>query len=175
MNILLVGQAPGPNTDPDLPLFPIPSTSAGGRLMQFMGLTRTQYLRTFDRVNLLRYYPGKWQNGDRWPIRDARIAAEALAPLFAGRKVVLVGRNVADAFDLRVDFHEWTTLQVRRRNPVTGCPGLCQIAVVPHPSGRNHWYNQEERRIVARTFWAQELAGTETVLGPQKVVAFRQA
>lgn len=161
MRLLLIGQAPGPNTDPRLPLFPLPRTSGGGRLCQLMGLRNSRYLALTERINLLNRYPGKWQNGDVWPLREARIAAESMQPLLAGRRVVLVGRNVADAFDIRSPFHQWTTLQVRRRCPVSGCPGLAEVAVVPHPSGRNHWYNAEDRRAEARAFWAATLGSKE--------------
>lgn len=157
--LVLIGQAPGPNTDPRLPLFPEPSTSAGGRLLEIMGVPRAEYLALTERINLLNYYPGKWANGDRWPLAEARIAAEAVAPLLAGRCVVLVGRNVAQAFDNKADYHVWTTQQVRRRCPIARCPGLAEFAVVPHTSGRNRWYNDPENSQEARSFWASALPG----------------
>lgn len=161
--IVLIGQAPGPNTDPDLPLFPVPKTSAGGRLVQIAGITKGQYLATFERINVLRYFPGKWQNGDRFPLQEARVAADAIAPLLAGRRVVLVGQNVALAFSIRQDFFVWSTHQVRRRCPVTRDPGLAEFAVIPHPSGRNFWYNAAARRAEARAFFDRLLGRESTV------------
>ena len=142
---LLIGQAPGPNTDPALPLFPVPWTSAGGRLVQFMGITRGHYLMAFDRINLLQTFPGKHKRDDKFPMRDAKIAARAIRPLLEDRVVILIGRNVAEAFELKIEFHEWV--------PVL--PFCKTLAVVPHPSGRNHWYNSQENKLTARSFWQQ--------------------
>ena len=78
---LLIGQAPGPNTDPDRPLAPLPRSSAGGRLAELAGLSPKDYLKTFDRTNLLHTFPGRWKRDDKWPARDAGIAAAAMKPL----------------------------------------------------------------------------------------------
>lgn len=149
MKPLLIGQAPGPNTDSRLPLYPIPSTSTGGRLAKFMGLTRTQYLRTFDRVNVLQDFPGKCKRDDKFPMRDAIIAARAMRPLLAGREVILVGRNVANAFGYyEIPFHHWMS------DDRSGFMVCC----IPHPSGRNLWYNLAENREAAAEFWRRYLA-----------------
>lgn len=143
---LLIGQAPGPNTRPELPLFPVPSTSAGGRLAQIAGMDRGHYIQAFDRINLLQTFPGKHKRDDKFPLRLAKVAAAALRPLLHDRVVVLVGRNVASAFELELPFHDWAD------------PGLgfCQkVAVIPHPSGRNKWYNLPENRAIAANFWSQ--------------------
>lgn len=143
--ILLIGQAPGPNTDAAMPLYPSPTSSAGGRLAALSGLSRLQYLATFDRINLLNEFPGRTRKrDDTWPVRDARIAASAIRPLLFGRRVILVGRNVSDAFGLdpAEPFHEWMS-----KNGI-------QYAVIPHPSGRNHWYRKPENLERATAFWA---------------------
>lgn len=151
---LLIGQAPGPNTDPDLPLFPIPRTSAGGRLQQMTGLTRGQYLQTFERINLLTYFPGLDKKEDKFPRTPARFAAEVIKPLLAGRDVIMVGRGVAEAFGYDAAFLEWNLLQVRRRHAVRVSGAYsARVAVVPHTSGRNRWYNTEGNRLLAEEFW----------------------
>lgn len=144
--VLLIGQAPGPNTDPTLPLYPTSRASTGGRLLELMGIDREEYVHHFDRVNLLNKFPGRNKRDDKFPMAHAKIAASAVKPLLHGRSVVMIGRNVAEAFQLEVDFHEWMELPLNEG-------GLCQVAVVPHPSGRNHWYNVEANRKVARKFW----------------------
>ncbi len=141
---LLIGQAPGPNTDPRLPLFPVPSTSAGGRLASFAGMTRGEYLMSLERINLLQNFPGKTGRDDKFPMKDAKIAARAIRPLLDDRVVILVGRNVANAFELDIEFHQF----------VPGFDFCRELAVVPHPSGRNHWYNKEENKLIAKEFWA---------------------
>ena len=149
MKPLLVGQAPGPSSDPDHPLAPLPRSSAGGRLAELTGLTPAEYMRTFDRTNLLHTFPGRGsrQRGDKLPTRDARIAAAAMKPLLGGRHVILVGRNVAEAFGYPaqlLDFHQWFQ-----------DPKGFQVAVVPHTSGRNQWYKKEENLAAAREFWRE--------------------
>ena len=146
---LLIGQAPGPNTNPDAPLWPEPASSTGGRLAGFAGMGARAYLRTFDRINLLNEFPGRTQKrDDTWPVRDARIAASAIRPLLLGRSVILVGRNVSDAFSLgEIPFHTWTRLTAGRRF-------LFDVAVIPHPSGRNHWYRKPENMEQVRAFWS---------------------
>lgn len=133
---LLVCAAPGPNTNPEQPLLCIPKTSAGGRLKELMGISSSQYLHTFDRINLVADYPGATCRGDKFPMSTAKATARAIRPLLVGRVVILVGSGPRDAFGLsHVDWHQWTK-----------CPiwGMTQFAVVPHPSGRNHWYNKPE-------------------------------
>lgn len=145
---LLIGQAPGPNTDPDRPLAPLPRSSAGGRLAELAGLSPKDYLKTFDRTNLLHTFQGRWKRDDKWPARDAGIAAAAMKPLLGGRHVILVGRNVAEAFGYpaqHLDFHQWFA------DDRWGF----EVAVVPHTSGRNHWYRKPGHEDAARAFWEE--------------------
>lgn len=152
---LLIGQAPGPNTDPTLPLYPIPESSAGGRLKQFMGLSRGEYMTQFDRVNLLPGFPGKHKRDDKFPMTQAKFAAAVMRPHLAGRRVILVGRNVANAFRLEEEFLVWTTMKCRRREPLKRCMGLCDVAIVPHPSGRSRWYSDPVNLEMSQQFWAE--------------------
>jgi hypothetical protein len=139
---ILIGQAPGPNTNPDLPLYPRPRQSGGGRLWALTGLTAQEYLRCFQRVNLLYTFPGRWKRDDRWPRKEAAVAARAMLPFLEGRTVVFVGRNVARAFE--VDEREpWFTWGRREYRYVA----------IPHPSGRNHWYNRDDNRLISQAFW----------------------
>lgn len=165
---LLIGQAPGPNTDPDYPLFPVPTTSAGGRLQQIMGVDRVEYLKTFDFINVLRLFPGKYKRDDKFPMELARAAADAIRPLLAGRSVVLIGRNVANAFGLPPDWdwHAWHDIKVRRRCPVSRAPWMTRLAITPHPSGRSRWYNDEAHKHEARMFWQDLMKGTSEGAAP---------
>lgn len=157
---VLVGQAPGPNTDPDLPLYPLPRGSAGGRLADYMGLSLGQYLRTFERVNLLREYPGARgvkhsrtvdHQQDRFPAQRARTAANALRPMLAGRHVLLMGRGVAKAFGLEeVPYLQARVVPMRRPTAVQEWTAI--VGVVPHPSGRNRWMNDAANAAALRAF-----------------------
>lgn len=181
MKTLLIGQAPGPNTDPEYPLYPVPRTSAGGRLCTLLGMTKGEYLRTFDRCNLLPYFPGRSRiRDDSFPMPAARLAARVMRPLLRGRHVVLVGRKVASAFDLQeADWFSPVQLRCGPRHAVTDCPGVATAMVVPHPSGRNHWYNSDDNReaarVALRAFAEKVDVGSRNVLpfvpeGPREVV-----
>ncbi len=142
--ILIIGQAPVPNTDPAEPLWPEPASSSGGRLAAFAGLTPGEYLAKFDRINLLNEFQGRrWKRDDTGPIELGRVAASAIRPLLKGRRVILVGRNVSEAFGLDVPFHTWVGV------------GGFNAAVVPHPSGRSHWYRDSGNSSLSRQFWRQ--------------------
>lgn len=149
--VVLVGEAPGPNTRPNAPLFPAPVNSAGYRLYKLTGLSsRNAYLRRFQRANLLREHPGTWTSSkrgkDRWPSREARFAADAMRHLLYRRNVIFVGRRVAEAFGYsrtRLPFLWWHEDAEWRM----------QVACLPHPSGRSHWYNDPEHVMQARRFF----------------------
>jgi len=150
MKPLLVGQAPGPNTDPDLPLAPFPRSSAGGRLAEFAGLTADEYLDLFDRTNLLHTFPGRTKRDDKWPARHAEIAASAMKPLLGGRSLILVGRNVAEAFGYpaqHLDFHQWFFDPKWKYS----------VSVVPHTSGRSHWYRKPGNMELAKNYWEEAI------------------
>lgn len=148
MKPLIIGQAPGPNTDPLRPLPPLPRTCAGGRLAELAGLTPKQYLQTFDRANLLQFFPGRSMCPDKFPKPAAEIAAGAMKPLLGGRRLILLGQKVADAFGYparHLDWHEWF------EDEFWGF----RVAVVPHTSGRSHWYRKPENMEQARAFWGR--------------------
>jgi len=147
---LLIGQAPGPNTDPRRPLACLPRTGTGGRLCAIMGLTLIRYTAMFERTNLIHTFPGRWKRDDKWCKAHAVVAAEAMRPLLRGREVILVGRNVSAAFgytESHLDFHEWYDDDTWKM----------KVSVIPHPSGRNHWYHKEPNREASRLFWAEYL------------------
>lgn len=147
--ILLIGQAPGPNSDPDLPLYPLPAGKSGGRLAAYMGIDYSEYLMRFDRANLLYEHPGRHRSNDYFPDRLARVAAEAMLQVLEGRRLVALGRETGDALGYPLlGYHSWT------RCPRWGV----RIAVAPHPSGRSRWYNDEGNQREARQFWLSTFA-----------------
>jgi hypothetical protein len=120
-------------------------------LAQLAGLSPKEYLQAFDRTNLLHEFPGRYpkKNDDKWPTRYAGVAAAAMKPLLRDRTVVLVGRNVAEAFgyNRQCAFHMWF-LDMRWD---------FRVAVVPHTSGRNCWYRKPGNEEVTREFWKELL------------------
>jgi uracil-DNA glycosylase len=136
MTITIIGQAPGARNGKRRAF----EGRSGDRLAEAAGLRgHAELRRRADVTNLLRRFPGKSGRikGDAFPMRRARRAARI-------RKlegvVLLIGRGVARAFDVDAPFLRW----VRR--------GDARIAVVPHPSGVNLWWNSAENRRRARRF-----------------------
>lgn len=145
---VVVGEAPGPKSDAWLPLWPLPASGTGGRLMKLAGIDNPrEYLDAFYRLNVLQKHPGSYHNGgrrkDKWPVRESRAAAAVLARVLTGDKVVLLGSRVRSAFGFSA--HTLPFLDWRYREDV-------QYACLPHPSGLNHWYNQGDNRSRAEAF-----------------------
>jgi hypothetical protein len=139
--IALVGEAPGPRTRSDCPFYPYPASSAAGRLLDCLGWTRGEYMLTFARVNLLHDWPGP-----SFPVAEARACIPDIVRALAPRPMLLMGRGVAAAFGLRPD-HPLLQLTSMK---VAGIDAT--VAIVPHPSGRNLWYNDAVNRAKVRTF-----------------------
>jgi chorismate mutase len=130
--IKIVGEAPGRNGSG------APLSSAVARWARLCGVPTSDFDR-LARVNLLLEWPGSAGKGSRFPVKQARARADEVAA--AGGVLVLVGKRVAAAFGVRDPMlMEW----FRRRG--------CWMAVVPHPSGVNLWYNDPKNAEAAANF-----------------------
>ncbi|TXH47718.1 MAG: hypothetical protein E6Q97_26635, partial [Desulfurellales bacterium] len=147
--ILFVGQAPGPKS---IGSIPFEGSYSGRRLASLMGVSIQSLFIEFDFLNLLDKFPGKDDSnhprGDAFPLSAARKAARQVTPTLRARRVVLLGRNVADAFEIDLPWLEW-----RRRYVADSGVILHSVAVCPHPSGVSHWWNNRENRIKAEAFF----------------------
>lgn len=185
---LLIGQSPGPRSDPSEPL----SGASGRRLAALCGLGLDEFLALFERANVIPDFPGKLGKGDAFPLALARPLARDLMPRCAGRPVVLLGNHVAAAFGWRADWLRWSVAppaaagpdhqdavmavrlaQGRRRHPpqaqVIVGEGERDVAaplfaVSPHPSGVNHFWNEPANVARARRFWRR--LAREAARGP---------
>lgn len=140
MRPVLLGMNNPISSRPEYALWPDPPNCTGWRLWKLLeartGATQDQYLAAFDRRNLL---PGKIWEGTR----PAREAAAKMLPDLAGRTVVLLGQPVREAFAIpRVLIHPQVLHSVTWRQ-------------LPHPSGLNHWFNQEVNRVMAGMMLAE--------------------
>lgn len=114
--ILLVGECNPYGVDPDFALYPLPERATGHRLQSLvMGLSRGEYLRRFDRVNLC---TGKWSMKAAQAEAD-RICREENYEIF-----VLLGRKVTKAF-LPGEPEPFSVQE--------HCSG--RFVILPHPSG----------------------------------------
>lgn len=160
---VVVGEAPGPRTSRWCPMFPFPSTSAGGRLLTMSGIPAEEYLRRFARRNLFDVYPGP----GGWNKKE-RIAAQARAlEVFEdarGGRIVMLGAQVARAF-APITGGMLGAFEYRKDCSVDGlsdarcsCAGT-EFVALPHPSGRSRTMNDQATRTrVRRTL--REFAST---------------
>lgn len=137
MKPIIVGEQPSKTGDPSKPI----EGRIGRRLAECCGLSFDEYLRTFDRVNLLpkriEYGPERG-NGDAFNVRLAKGAARSLVGSWSsGRVFLILGKRAASAFGLvEVEYFD-------------ACPlgsGI-KAFVVPHPSGINRWWNDPAHEV----------------------------
>lgn len=126
---LIVGEAPGPGQAPGS-TFTGPS---GERLSRLLG---DEWHRVLDGVNLLDHQP-LGRGGSEFDLGAARAAASILrrtSPYFRDeRLVIFAGKRVARAFGWTFGYFELDAILTGQR--------LCRAVAVPHPSGRNRWWN----------------------------------
>lgn len=152
--LAIVGEAPGPRTRADCPFYPYPPSSAAGRLLAYLGWSRSRYLLTFARMNLLDEWPGP-----RFPVVEARECVPKIVAALHPRPMLLMGRGVAQAFGVGV----LPPLELAHvRLPHAECGHVdAQVAIVPHTSGRNLWYNDPVNQAALRAF-VMSLPGAPT-------------
>lgn len=166
MKPILVGMNNPISTRPGHELYPAPDHCTGHRLWQMLnsrtGASRLQYLECFERRNLVR--------GLQWDRLAARARAyEVVQELRgSGRTVVLLGQSVREAFHYVLTDLEINDYEAGSRPYQGGLPPLLvhpQVAggvawrQIPHPSGRNLWYNSEENRKVVELLMEELYAG----------------
>lgn len=138
--ILLVGEAPAPSDGPLAPGEAL-TGSSGRRIASLAGLAWDDYLALTERVNLFDELPPIWLP------YEAREAARLIIPRMYDRRTILLGQKVAAAFGLAGGeaMLEWAT---RWTSDIAGA----EVAIVPHPSGRNRWWNDRANVARASTF-----------------------
>lgn len=144
MNVYVYGQAPSRSSDPARPL----SGRSGKLLADLAGFRGPDWYdrlaEHFELRNLLGVYPGEAQHGKGdaapgGPMREA--ANRAWLDLAAGDRLVVLGRVVALAFQLRdLEYLTWSERSAGVR-----------AILLPHPSLVNRrWNDEAERRRVSR-------------------------
>ena len=135
MKPLLIGMNNPISLTPGHELYPAPEGCTGHRLWKMLnartGASRVGYLETFERRNLVRL---KTYNATIARLNAGDIFKELMG---TGRVVILLGRDVQKAFSIP---------------PLLIHPqviGGCTWRQLPHPSGRNLWYNEPENLRLA--------------------------
>lgn len=136
--ILLVGEANPYGGDPRMALYPLPENASGGRLARILGLSATEYLRAFRRVNLC---------PTDWSLKEARRRADELR--LAGGALVLCGAKVSGAFG-----YPFEPFAVRAAEHVLAAQPFL-YAILPHPSGLSRSWNDPDAPKRARAALAR--------------------
>jgi uracil-DNA glycosylase len=152
MTTMLIGQAPSKGTEDKTPF----SGETGTRIAGMAKMPPSALAGHYALRNALDYFPGKEGKGDAFPPEEAKAAIERIVDQVKGTEVdrlIFVGRGTANAFALDVDhvggYLAWF------RTAATG-PRVW-LAILPHPSGINRWYNDPQNRAAAALFLQLEI------------------
>lgn len=120
-----------------------PFDGVGGRkIAKMCGLS--DLFDFFETTNLFLTLPLNSENGDPFPMAEAKAVAERLKIVLEDRSVFLAGKRVAEAFGI---LHPVYFEQLN--------PDWCVRAwIIPHPSGRNRWWNDRENVRKATRFFS---------------------
>lgn len=150
--IAVVGEAPSRRYGP----FAGPWYS---RLAELAGVGQVPgLLLRFDLHNLLERPQPRSGKGAHFPETVAATQARKMRKRLSGRKVILLGRRVAKAWGLgKAEYLRWMTIAE------PGAKGLARnvgrVAVFPHPSGVDRWWNDEGSIERARGFMHAAVEG----------------
>ena len=128
--ILLVGEY-NPHSRADAhALLPTPKGATGDRLRRIIGVSTSQYMRAFDRTNLLMT--------PRWDGKLARQVADGLTHT----RRILLGARVAAAHGLKfLPFHRFLVVYPFKQY---------RALILPHPSGLCRIWNERGAAKAAR-------------------------
>ena len=134
LRAVLLGMNNPLSVKPEHALYPYPPGCTGHRiftmlLVKMPDLLRHQYLDGFERVNLV--------DGKDFSMRLARQKAQEIVDKYQGRTVVVLGASTRAALKLP---HK-LILPMHRDGVIW--------RQLPHPSGRNRWYNDARNRELA--------------------------
>jgi len=155
--ILLVGEDYGDRYSASLCYDANALTGQSGRhIAALSGLTFEEYTQVYARTNVVTR-PYDWD--------DPRVVALGVARLVPvmidAPRVILLGRRTAAAFDLLdLELLEWRQWRVRLEDVIV-TPGA-QISRLPHPSGRNRWWNSPLNASRAEVFLQEAVAWTKS-------------
>lgn len=145
MRIQFVGQAPSRETDGKPPF----TGKCGRFLAELLGTTQEQMLLDHKFINVLDSWPGKGIGGDKFPMPAAKISARKKLMGLKGKLCILLGNNVARAFDCKqFQYFSWYEI----RNPENFSEVIVPwMTIIPHPSGLvRHWNNPDNRLLAAK-------------------------
>ena len=129
MSIVIFGERPGPNTDPDRPLFPHSTTGAAANLAQLLGMSLEEYVRGTVRYNVC---DDPWTStADRTVRLRVRSILEMHRKQSRDNHFIVLGRDTARAFPPEYRYAPFGH-------------HIHDTILIPHTSGVNRYYNSQE-------------------------------
>jgi uracil-DNA glycosylase len=130
-HLVIFGERPGPNTDPDKPLHIHTTTGAAERLRELLGMSKKEYYET-SRYNVA---------DDPWTSTASSVARGKVLyrmdkhrAMMQNARFIFLGRAAANAAPRAF------------RNAEFGVQ-YGDVMVIPHPSGRNRYYNSQANKL----------------------------
>jgi hypothetical protein len=149
-NVIVVGQAPGRG------IGQIGDRTPRGtwkHLAELFGVRYEDLDSIVGRFNLCPKYAGKNGEGDAFNAKlGKKIAREIYFYLWektTPATVIFLGKNVAKSFGVNCDFAK-----------ITSGPNRLKFAVVPHPSMRNRFWNDEKNVRMIKRFLRRIISNT---------------
>lgn|GEM_PF-4099010 len=158
LSTLVVGQAPAKASEQNWVALD-PRSASGRRLAAYAGLDPHEMHLRADFVNLLSWFPGRVNDGDKYDAFDtatARQLARMMVPrLWEYRRVVFLGRAVSDAFTAVTDLPrlDWFEPHYLYAGTI--------VYASPHPAGTSMFWNDPVARAAGEAFWRSVLAAPE--------------
>lgn len=147
LDVVIIGQAPGPNADPDQRPFEGTNQTAR-RFLDLTGYASYEALRRDVFVfNLIHEYPGSNGNGDAFLREHAKARASALHHelCWGFNHVLMMGRHVGDAFGFK-DLNWLIPIDVEAAD------WHATWHLIPHPSPVSRYWNDERQAQAARDY-----------------------
>lgn len=138
--LTIFGERPGPNTDPKNPLFPHTTTGAAARLIRLLDWTPEFYLENTLRYNVVDNSVISCRNSNAKIRVNLRINEERRANPRA--RFLFLGRETAHAVLMHKSQKAWLPGEIRE-----------DTMYIPHPSGRNLYYNSAENTALIKNAW----------------------
>lgn len=142
---IIIGQASERIGTPAKPLEGL----TGRKLADLFGCDYDEYLTHTQRFNILPEWPGSNAHGDQFPFFVARTNAQRMAVSFGACRVLIIGVKVGEVFGFTGPVLKW--------HHFTCASGKYAMAILPHISGGNRWWNdcnneQKAQRFMKRTW-----------------------
>lgn len=156
MKTVIIGIAPARPGEEGQPLSALAPRSTGRKIASMLEMKPMEYMAAFDRVNVC----PTAQTSTIDPKKYVHYAENLTGSLLRERRVILLGQNVAACFGIEdFEYLVWKSVNL----PKYGLVGWranrippFEWAVLPHPSGRNRWYNDRINVMRASEFLQTE-------------------